>query len=118
MHFEQKRGFSHSRHAASALAAIESAVSENMDARVLCKLLIHRMRVILLLRYAPDLASKLSHELTEADLALGKEVAKNPGVSSDTLRALLEAYERTAYAAVPHLPLELAIIEITEPKKA
>jgi DNA polymerase-3 subunit gamma/tau len=97
--------------APAALAAIEEAVRENVDMRTLTKLLIHRMRVVLLLRFAPDLGKTLAHELTEADLALTKEVVKNPGVTSDTLRALLEAYERMAYAAVPHLPLELAVID-------
>src|SRR5205085_34730 len=49
--------------AAAALAPLEIAVKENMDARTLCKLLIHRMRVILLMRYAPDLAEALSLHL-------------------------------------------------------
>ncbi len=97
--------------AASALKIISSAVSENMDARVLTKLLIHRLRVILLMRYAPDLAEHFSKELTESDLALAKDLSKEPGVNSDSLRALLEAYAKMAYAAVPHLPLELAVIE-------
>ncbi len=99
-----------------ALRAIQSGIGENMDARTLAKLLIHRMRVILLMRYAPDLAESLSTELTEADLALAKEVSKNAGVNSDTLRTLLEAYSIMAYAAVPHLPLELAVIDLTAPK--
>jgi DNA polymerase-3 subunit gamma/tau len=99
--------------AAKALSAIEQAANGNMDMRTLAKLLIHRMRVILLLRYAPDLAKSLSHELTEADLELAKDVVKNPGITSDTMRHLLEAYERIAYAAVPHLPLELAVIDCT-----
>ncbi|MDP2648987.1 MAG: AAA family ATPase, partial [bacterium] len=100
--------------AASALSAIHKASDENFDMRTLTKLLIHRMRVILLMRFAPPLAEVLSHELTEADLELAKEVAKNPGVTSDTLRHLLEAYSRMAYAAVPALPLELAILDIAE----
>ncbi|MBI5003631.1 DNA polymerase III subunit gamma/tau [Candidatus Kaiserbacteria bacterium] len=95
------------------LAAIQQAISENMDARTLAKILIHRMRVILLMRYAPDLAAELSSELTEADMTLAKEVMKNPGITSDTLRTLLEAYSIMAYAAVPHLPLELAVIDLT-----
>ena len=102
---------------AVALAAIEQAVKENMDMRTLAKLLIHRMRVILLLRYAPDLAKDFPHELTEADLELVKEVVKNPGITSDTLRALLDAYERMAYAALPHLPLELAVIDCVSAEK-
>jgi len=104
--------------ATMALKAIQSGIGENMDARTLAKLLIHRMRVILLMRYAPDLADSLSTELTEADLALAKEVAKNPGITSDTLRTLLEAYSIMAYAAVPHLPLELAVIDLCKPKDA
>ncbi len=103
--------------ASSALGTIQHAVSENMDARTLTRLLIHRMRVVLLLRYAPDLAESLSRELTEADLTLAQELSKEPGVNSDTLKALLEAHSQMAYSAVPHLPLEIAIIEICSEKK-
>lgn len=102
------------KNAKDALRAIREAVEENLDARTLAKLLIHRMRVVLLLRYAPDLAESFSKELTDADLLLAKEVSKNPGVTSDTLRMLLDAYGTMAYAAVTHLPLELAVIDICD----
>jgi len=105
------------KNASKALAAIQGGIAENMDARTLAKLLIHRMRVILLMRYAPDLADSLSTELTESDLALAQEVSKNPSITSDTLRALLEAYGTMAYAAVPHLPLELAVIDLCKGKE-
>ncbi len=105
------------RDPSTALGTIQTAVSENMDARTLTKLLIHRMRVVLLVRYAPDLAQSFSRELTEADLALAQELSKEAGVNSDTLKALLEAHSQMAYAAVPHLPLELAIIDICTAKK-
>lgn len=100
------------KNASSALGAIQHAVSQNIDARTLARLLIHRMRVVLLLRYSPEIAAMLSKELSEHDLALAKEIAKEPGVNSDTLRILLEAHAAIAYAAVPHLPLELAVIDI------
>jgi DNA polymerase-3 subunit gamma/tau len=100
--------------AALALGAMNKAVADMMDARTLAKLLIHRMRVVLLMRYAPDIASTLAEGLSEADAALATELSKEPSVNSDTLKVLLEAYARMAYAAVPHLPLELAIIDITE----
>jgi DNA polymerase-3 subunit gamma/tau len=98
---------------AAALAAIEKAIGGNMDPRTLTKLLIHRLRVVLLMRFAPALAETLANELTEADLTLAKDIAKEPGITSETLRTLLEAHARMAYAAVPHLPLELAVIDIT-----
>ena len=104
--------------ASAALGAIQKAVSENMDARTLTKLLIHRMRLVLLMRYAPEIAESFKSEQTEADLELSKALSKDPGVTSDTLRALLEAYSQMAYAAVPHLPLELAVVEIMGEKKS
>jgi DNA polymerase III gamma/tau subunit len=96
----------------AALKNIRKATDENIDARTLARLVIHRMRVVLLLRYAPDIAEMLSKELSEHDLVLAKEIAKEPGVNSDTLRMLLEAHSSMAYATVPHLPLELAVIDI------
>ncbi len=101
--------------AAAAIGAIQTVVRDNMDPKVLAKLLIHRMRIILLMRYAPDIADELAAELTEADLELARALSKNTSITSDTLRTLLEAYGRMAYAAVPHLPLELAIIDICQP---
>ena len=101
----------------TALETIQRAVSENMDARTLTKLLIHRMRIVLLVRYAPEIAESFARELTEADLSLAQSLTKEAGVNSDTLKALLEAHAQMAYAAVPHLPLELAVIDICTPKK-
>ena len=98
--------------APGAISAIQTSVAENMDPRVLAKLLIHRMRVVLLLRLAPDVAETLASEFGEADVELARKLSKEPGGNSNTMRALLEAYERMAYAAVPHLPLELAVIDI------
>lgn len=95
-----------------ALQAIRLAVEENMDARTLAKLLIHRMRVILLMRYAPDLAERLSNEISAEDLVLAKSLVKERSVNSEALKKLLEAYGVMAYAALPHLPLELAVIDI------
>ncbi|MDP3965620.1 MAG: DNA polymerase III subunit gamma/tau [bacterium] len=102
----------------AALGAIQKTVSENMDPRVLAKLLIHRMRVVLLLRLAPDVAETLASEFGEADVELARKLSKEPGVNSNTMRALLEAYERMAYAAVPYLPLELAVVDICEKEQA
>lgn len=100
--------------ATAALANIQTSIAENMEPRVLLKLLIHRMRVVLLLRLAPDVAASLGNEFGEADLELAKKLSKEPGVNSNTLRALLDAYEKTAYAAVAHLPLELAVVDICQ----
>lgn len=102
------------RDASLALKAVRTAIAENMDARVLAKLLIHRLRVVLLMRYAPEIADSFTHELSDDDIALAKTLVKERGVNSDALKALLEAYATMAYATLPHLPLELAIIDICD----
>lgn len=98
--------------AEAALAALGVAIKENMDARTFGKILIHRLRVILLMRYAPALADELSEELSEADRDFAHGASKMPSINSDMLRAILDAYGKMAYAAVPFLPLELAVIDI------
>lgn len=102
--------------ASSALKALQRAMEDNIDARVLTKLLIHRLRIVLLMRYAPDLAESFTRELTDADLELTKSLSKESSVNSEMLRALLEAYAVMTYAAIPHLPLELAIVETSSSK--
>ena len=97
--------------AAKAIEAIRAAVSDNLDARILAKLLIFRCRAILLARHAPEIAESFLSELAEPDVALAKELVKEKGITSDTLRALLDAYAQMGYATLPHLPLELAIID-------
>ncbi len=103
--------------AAAALAALQKAVRDNIDMRVLARLLIHRLRVVLLMRFAPELADSFAHELSEEDVAFVQGLAKVPAVNSDMLRMLLEAHATMAYAALPHLPLELAIIDICAVKE-
>jgi len=97
--------------ASAALGHVREAIEHNVDARTLSKLLIHRLRAVLLVRFAPDLAEKLMQELTEADAAVVQEAAKNPTINSDTLRTFLQAHSTMAYSAVPYLPLELAIVD-------
>jgi hypothetical protein len=64
------------------------------------------------MRYAPSIATELGEELTEADREVAATLSKEPGINSDTLKSMLDAYGKMAYAAVPHLPLELAIVDI------
>lgn len=105
-----------SKDAAAALTAIRAAEEENIDARLLTKLLIHRLRAVLIARFAPELLDSFSRELSEADIELVGKLAKDANMTSDTLRAVLEAYSQMAYAAVPFLPLEMAVADVCTPK--
>jgi DNA polymerase-3 subunit gamma/tau len=98
----------------TALKALRDAKRSNLDARVLAKILIERLRTILLMRYASDMTGDLAAGLTEQDATLARELIKDSHITSDTLRTILEAHSIMAYAAVPFLPLELAVIDICE----
>lgn len=102
--------------APNALKAIEKAVQDNLDMRIFARLIIHRLRIVLLLRHAPDLAKELAKEFSEEDMTLSEELSKQPGATSDVLRIVLEAHATMAYAALPHLPLELAVMDVCEKK--
>ena len=99
---------------AAALAALQSAVQDNADMRVLTRFIIHRLRIALLLRYAPEIAENFSNELTGDDMAFVQGLSKQPRVNSEMLRTILEAYGQMAYSAVPYLPLELAIVDMAK----
>lgn len=98
---------------AAALTATRAAAEQNIDARVFAKLLMHHIRAVLLLRYAPALEKELIEELGQETAAELKALATQTGITSETLRALLAAYSQMTYAALPYAPLELALIEQT-----
>jgi len=104
----------------AALSTLRNAIENNVDARILMKLLMQRIRAIILLREAQDTAQLLKQEFTDEEFASLQKLAASgeSRVTTNTLRALLNAYETSMYAAIPHLPLELAIIDVTEKKNA
>jgi DNA polymerase-3 subunit gamma/tau len=103
------------RDAQKALSAIHEAVEQGVSMRVFLMLLLHKVRVILLIRYAPDMAQSFQQQFTEEDYEFLQVRAQNKetNIHSQTLNALLDAQQRSVGAAIPQLPLELAIISIS-----
>lgn len=99
----------------AALTAVSKAAETNTDMRTLVKLLAQRIRAVLLLRYAPDMHAHFESTFTAEVFEALEKAAKNKEtkISSHTLRVLLGAYADMAYAALPHVPLELALVELT-----
>ena len=100
---------------AKALSAVGEAVKANSDIAVLLMILIDRMRMLLMLRYAPALGTELIADLTDTEQKFLTDLATDTKskINSETLRKLLIANIETAKSPVPQLPLELAIIELT-----
>ncbi len=99
---------------AKALETIGKASENGMDMKTFAKLLLQRMRAVLLLRFSPKMRAVLEEEYTEADFETLEKISKNPKslINSAALLAFIEAAEMVAYAAVPSLPLEVAIVRL------
>jgi DNA polymerase-3 subunit gamma/tau len=99
----------------SALKAVGEAVKANADMEMFSTLLLERVRILLLLRYAPEFGKELSADLTDADATALATLAadKDSKINSETLRKLIEAAIGASRSPQPHLPLELAIMELS-----
>ncbi len=98
----------------TALKTIHVARAQNVDMKTYLKLILHKVRFLLLLRYAKELAPTIKEEVSEADYTFLKTLADKEKltISSKTLLELLTAYDHITNAHLPELPLELAAIKL------
>ncbi|MFA5349121.1 MAG: hypothetical protein WC309_01975, partial [Candidatus Paceibacterota bacterium] len=83
------------------------------------KNLIDYIRYGLLFKIDPDLNNSLTNTLTSEDRQkIEKQMAKIEEKELRTfLKVFLEAQARMKYSPIPQLPIELAILEITDKKE-
>lgn len=98
----------------SAIKALHEAVKGSADIAVLLMILIDRVRMLLMLRYAPSVGETMIADLTDTDQKFLRELAQDAKskINSEALRKLLTANIETNRSPVPELPLELAIMEL------
>ena len=104
--------------AAKSLAALASVEGENLDMKVFMRMLLARARAVMLTRHSPNDATKMLAQFSEDDAELITNIAKDAKSSfnSALLVRLIEATEMTGRTAITTLPLELAIIDLTNIK--
>ena len=100
-----------------ALTAVRTAVEQNADIGVLLMILIDRVRMLLMTRYAPQIGKGMLADLSDIEQKMLADLAADAKskINSDTLRKLLIAVTETPRSPVPELPLELAIMELVGP---
>ncbi|MDB5264711.1 MAG: polymerase subunit gamma/tau [Parcubacteria group bacterium] len=99
---------------AKALTAIRNVSEENIDMTLFLSLLLEYLRVVLLVRFAPELRMELAEEAGEDAFKEIEELAsaKDSLLTHKTLAAFLDAAARIRFAPIPALPLELATLEL------
>jgi DNA polymerase-3 subunit gamma/tau len=98
------------------IAVVRKAAESGMDMKLYLKLLIEKFRIATILKYAPKSKGELAEGLSEADLEFLENLVKDDKEGmfrSESLSALLEAYQNMDYAFIAELPLELALVKIT-----
>jgi DNA polymerase III gamma/tau subunit len=99
---------------AKGLGAIKSAEEKNIDIALYLKLILIKLRLALLMRYAPEMKKNLEEEIIDSDKEFFKEILKEKKgmITSKTLEALLEAERQIKHAFVKSLPLEIALTKV------
>lgn len=116
MNFARLRGFLSSLangDVGTALQFLQDAMNEGYDAHELSRLTLTLLRKILVLKIAPELAAMLGHEHTKEEIAALLDFSRlfNTKKLVRLVRGVMQAAPLVKRAAIPILPLELAIIE-------
>lgn len=98
-----------------AFSAVTRAADQSIDMQLFLKLVLHKVRMINLLRIMPSKEKEFAAKVSDTDLAFLKamgERGKIEMLTSGTIIALLDAYQAAGKTFIPELPLELALMKI------
>lgn len=96
------------------LKALHAASESNIDIGVFSKLALGKMRFILLMKQAPDMAKIIQERVSveEFEYLHKHSGSESKNLSPGTLLEILKASQLTGRAFIPELPLELALMKI------
>jgi DNA polymerase-3 subunit gamma/tau len=99
-----------------ALISVRKADADGIDMSVYMRLVLAKVRAVLVLRYDRSAAADLAKDLSPDDLQFVTRLAEDPQrrINSHTLITLIQAAEEIGYAALPALPIELALLRLAE----
>lgn len=104
----------------TALLSLQEAVEHGVQIDLFSSLLVMKLRIGLLMRYAPEMKKTLEQEMGDEEKTFFHELLKIKGgaLTSKTLEMFLEAEKQMKHAFLKHLPLELAILRATQKEEA
>jgi DNA polymerase-3 subunit gamma/tau len=105
----------HTKNKADALAAVQDAVSQNVDMKLFTRVLLEHIRAVMLIRNMPaQKAALLAAFGTEAQAKIDEYASGASPLNSHLLLRFLQAVELVGRSPIPHAPIEIAIIETLE----
>lgn len=105
----------HNKNRVEGLEAIQEAVGSGVDIKLFSRLLLEHIRAVMLLRNLPNQKETILGAFgTETQTILEEFSKANSAINSHMLLRFLQASELIARSPIPHAPLEIAIIDVTE----
>jgi DNA polymerase-3 subunit gamma/tau len=105
----------HSKDKELALNTIASVASLPVDMKLFARLLLEHVRAVMLLRNVPSQKTELLVAFgSEAQTKIEQFASEPSSLNSKTLLRLLTATQQMKQSPIPHLPLEIAILDITQ----
>ncbi len=103
-----------SKNIAEALVLLRKISKDNVEYRLFIKMIMHNLRMILLLKFAPEIKNDILSESSVSESKFFVECGNHKNVVTipSVLRELLTAYEETRWSYIGELPLELALLRI------
>ena len=97
-----------------ALSVVQHILSQNVDIKTFLKLVLHRVRVVLLLKYTKEMEAGFKEQFVKEDFEFLKNLSKDKDskLNSEVLYQLLGAYDTTDRSYITQLPLELALVKL------
>ncbi len=107
----------HTKQVEPALAAIATAVASHVEMKLFTRVLLEHVRAVMLLRNQPGRADELLANFSESmrTTLTGFATAPATPLNSHLLLRLLAVSDQTVRSPIPHLPLEIAVVELTTP---
>lgn len=102
------------RETGEALALIKEASGGDRDIKFFLKIVMEKLRLVMLLKFAPTMQKDILEEVGEEEGEILQKIKthKNAGYLSAILKEFLEAYDDIGRTYLPELPLELAVVKI------
>jgi len=99
-----------------ALTVIHKAVSEGKDIKFFLKMILADLRLAMLLRFAPEMKISIKDEVGEDELQKLEQLSHHEHADSlpAILKELIYTYDDIGRTYLPHLPLELAAVKISQ----
>lgn len=98
------------------LKAVQKATEDSIDAQLYLKLILHKLRAVLLIRFAKDMQKVVKDDFSEKDFEFIQKIAndKDSNLNSKTLIELIDTSSQIKQSYISQLPLELVLIKLTQ----